>query len=68
MVNAAPAPRTLSMLPSCYGRLSRQVGSYLLQRSLPSSKMLTGMHGIVYQVIYSHKSSIFLGLQNRKAV
>ena len=62
MVNAAPAPRTLSTLLSCYGRLSRQVGSYVLQRSLPSSKMLTGKHCIVYQVTYSHKSSIFLGV------
>jgi hypothetical protein len=68
MVNTAPASRTLSTLPSRSGRLSRQVGSYLLQLSLPSSKMLTGTRRIVYQVKYSHKPFIFIGLQNRKSV
>jgi hypothetical protein len=60
MVKEEPELRTPSTLPSCSGRLSRQVGSSLLWLRLPSSKRLTGsvsycISGNMWpQVIYSY--------------
>jgi hypothetical protein len=70
MVNAAPAP--YSLLPDAPVVIWPPIspGWQLLAPAQFAilQKRLTGTRRIVYQVKYSHKSSIFIGLQNGKNV
>jgi hypothetical protein len=66
MVNAAPASRMLSTDAPAVIWPPISPGWQLLAPAQFAilQKRLTGMCRIVYQVKYSHKPSIFMGLQN----